>query len=220
MEVDSFVALLLVDGLFELVDLHVDSLLFVTGLSLVVLFLQVEVLLADGLLVSVLLVVGLQVEVLLTVGLQVDVLLTAGFSLLEVLLQLAVLVLVAGLHVDFLPSVICLPVVEDLSFVSVFGLQVDDLQDPSFEFPALELPVLEFPVFEFTVLELPVFELPVLEFPVLEDPVSFVSDVTRSELTGITVICDIVFVSPIRSVGEMPRLLKSAEFELLYALAK
>ncbi len=191
--------MLLADGLLELDDLHVDSLLFVAGLSLVVLFLQVEVLLVVDLLVSVLLVVGLQVVVLLTVGLQVVVLLTAGFSLVEVLQLLAVFVLVAGLHVDFLESVVGLLVVEDLSHVSVFGLQFDDLQDPSFE--------------------LPVFELPVLELPVLEDPVLVVSDVTWSELTGYTEICVILLVSPIRSVGEMTRLFKSIEFELLYASA-
>ena len=216
--------MLLADGLLELDDLHVDSLLFVVGLSLVVLFLQVEALLVVDLLVSVLLVVGLQVVVLLTVGLQVVVLLTVGFSLVEVLQLLAVFVLVAGLHVDFLVSVVGLLVVEDLSHVSIFGLQFDDLQDPSFELPVLELPVLELPVLELPVLELPVFELPVLELPVfelpvLEDPVLVVSDVTWSELTGYTEICVILLVSPIRSVGEMPRLFKSIEFELLYASA-
>jgi hypothetical protein len=211
--------LLLADGLLELDDLHVDSLLFVAGLLLVVLFLQVEVLLVVDLLVSVLPVVGLHVVVLLTVGLQVVVLLTAGFSLVEVLQLLAVFVLVAGLHVDFLVSVVGLLVVEDLSQVSVFGLQFDDLQDPSFELPVLELPVLELPILELPVLELPVFELPVFELPVLEDPVLVVSDVTWSELTGYTEICVILLVSPIRSVGEMPRLFKSIEFELLYASA-
>jgi hypothetical protein len=134
LEVDSFVVLLQVDGLLELVDfagflsqlevllvfgLHVDALLLVAGLVLISF--------------------GLHVEVLLVAGLQVGVLLVAGFAQVEVLLLVAGLVLFVGSQLEVLLLDIGLLVVEDLSVV---GLHVDDLQDPFAEFPVSEDPAL------------------------------------------------------------------------------